>query len=93
MPLVFSSHTQNTSGACHIPLYPTRKHCITSIYVTYFKTRKKVDGSLPSNAGKIRKYIKCVNVNRSGVKSENLRYNTPLDTLWKFRFVTALYIK
>ena len=25
-------HTENTSDAWHIPRYPTRKHCITSIY-------------------------------------------------------------
>ena len=25
-------YTENTSDAWHIPRYPTRKHCITSIY-------------------------------------------------------------
>ena len=27
-------YTENTSDAWHIPRYPTRKHCITSIYYT-----------------------------------------------------------
>ena len=26
-------YTENTSDALHIPRYPTRKHCITSIYI------------------------------------------------------------
>ena len=26
-------YTENTSDAWHIPRYPTRKHCITSMYV------------------------------------------------------------
>ena len=26
-------YTENTSDAWHIPRYPTRKHCITSIYI------------------------------------------------------------
>ena len=26
-------YTVNTSDAWHIPRYPTRKHCVTSIYI------------------------------------------------------------
>ena len=35
MPLVLKArvYTENTSDAWHIPLYPTRKQCITSRYV------------------------------------------------------------
>ena len=29
-------YTENTSDAWHIPRYPTRKHCITSIYRALF---------------------------------------------------------
>ena len=45
LSLVFSSYThspkgcvytENTSDAWHIPRYPTRKHCITSIYVRIY---------------------------------------------------------
>ena len=41
LSLAFSSHThspkarvytENTSDKWHIPRYPTRKHCITSLY-------------------------------------------------------------
>ena len=38
LSLVFSSkarvYTENTNDAWHIPRYPTRKHCITSMYYT-----------------------------------------------------------
>ena len=35
VPLVtcISSYAENTSDAWHIPRYPTRKHCITSMYI------------------------------------------------------------
>ena len=32
LSLVFSSYTENTKDARHIPRYPNRKHCIASIY-------------------------------------------------------------
>ena len=52
LSLVFSSsiqtrltevrvYTENTSDAWHIPRYPTRKHCITSMYETGIRKEKE----------------------------------------------------
>ena len=40
-------YTENTSDAWHIPRYPTRKHCITSMYCTLFHTLKSTANLRP----------------------------------------------
>ena len=37
-------YTENTSDAWHIPQYPTRKHCITSMYTFHtINSHRKVE--------------------------------------------------
>ena len=44
-------YTENTSDAWHIPRYPTRKHCITSMYVyVCMQARRQGRGTMGANA-------------------------------------------